>query len=145
MDAAQVIEPAHAGQDVDEAAVAARELSGAERALVGDLVRQARAEGVALTGPDGLLKALTKTVLEAALQEEMTEHLGYDRHAAAGRGSGNSRNGSRNKKVITDACGQVEIAVPRDRNGTFEPVIVGKRKRGSPMWTGWCCRCTPKA
>lgn len=75
MDAAQVIEPAHAGQDVDEAAVAARELSGAERALVGDLVRQARAEGVALTGPDGLLKALTKTVLEAALQEEMTEHL----------------------------------------------------------------------
>lgn len=62
--------------------------------------------------PDGLLKALTKTVLEAALQEEMTEHLGYDRHAAAGRGSGNSRNGSRNKKVITDACGQVEIAVP---------------------------------
>lgn len=129
MDAAQVIEPAHAGQDVDEAAVAARELSGAERALVGDLVRQARAEGVALTGPDGLLKALTKTVLEAALQEEMTEHLGYDRHAAAGRGSGNSRNGSRNKKVITDACGQVEIAVPRDRNGTFEPVIVGKRKR----------------
>lgn len=129
MDAAQVIEPAHAGQDVDEAAVAARELSGAERALVGDLVRQARAEGVALTGPDGLLKALTKTVLEAALQEEMTEHLGYDRHAAAGRGSGNSRNGSRNKKVITDACGQVEIAVLRDRNGTFEPVIVGKRKR----------------
>lgn len=124
-----MIEPAHAGQDVDEAAVAARELSGAERALVGDLVRQARAEGVALTGPDGLLKALTKTVLEAALQEEMTEHLGYDRHAAAGRGSGNSRNGSRNKKVITDACGQVEIAVPRDRNGTFEPVIVGKRKR----------------
>lgn len=124
-----MIEPAHAGQDVDEAAVAARELSGAERALVGDLVRQARAEGVALTGPDGLLKALTKTVLEAALQEEMTEHLGYDRHAAAGRGSGNSRNGSRNKKVITDACGQVEIAVLRDRNGTFEPVIVGKRKR----------------
>lgn len=48
-----MIEPAHAGQDVDEAAVAARELSGAERALVGDLVRQARAEGVALTGPDG--------------------------------------------------------------------------------------------
>lgn len=67
MDAAQVIEPAHAGQDVDEAAVAARELSGAERALVGDLVRQARAEG-RIDRPDGLLKALTKTVLEAALQ-----------------------------------------------------------------------------
>ena len=100
-----------------------------KRVLVGDLVRQARAEGVALTGPEGLLKALTKTVLETALEEELTEHLGYDKHAAVGRGSGNSRNGSRNKKVITDACGQVEIDVPRDRNGTFEPVIVGKRQR----------------
>jgi len=126
----QAKEPsARAGGNVDEAAVAARDLSAAERVLVGDLVRQARAEGVALTGPDGLLKALTKTVLEAALDEEMTEHLGYDKHAAAGRGSGNSRNGTRAKKVITDACGQVEIEVPRDRNGTFEPVIVGKRKR----------------
>jgi len=126
----QVREPAQAaGQEVDEAAVAARELSVAERALVGDLVRQARAEGVALTGPDGLLKALTKTVLEAALEEEMTEHLGYGKHAVAGRGSGNSRNGSRTKKVITDACGQVEVEVPRDRGGTFEPVIVGKHQR----------------
>jgi putative transposase len=126
----QVRQPAQAaGQEVDEAAVAVRELSVAERALVGDLVRQARAEGVALTGPDGLLKALTKTVLEAALEEEMTEHLGYDKHAVAGRGSGNSRNGSRTKKVITDACGQVEVEVPRDRGGTFEPVIVGKHQR----------------
>lgn len=100
-----------------------------KRVLVGDLVRQARAEGAALTGPDGLLKALTKTVLEAALDEELTEHLGYDKHATVGRGSGNSRNGTRAKKVITDACGQVEIEVPRDRNGTFEPVIVGKRQR----------------
>ena len=82
-----------------------------------------------MTGPDGLLKALTKTVLEAALDEELTEHLGYDKHATVGRGSGNSRNGTRAKKVITDACGQVEIEVPRDRNGTFEPVIVGKRQR----------------
>ena len=129
MDAAQVKEPAQSGEMVDAAPVAARELSGAERVLVGDLVRQARAEGVALTGPEGLLKALTKTVLETALEEELTEHLGYDKHAAVGRGSGNSRNGSRNKKVITDACGQVEIDVPRDRNGTFEPVIVGKRQR----------------
>ena len=116
---AQVKDPAPAGTNVDEAAAAAGDLSQAERVLVGDLVRQARAEGIALTGSDGLLKALTKTVLEAALDEEMTEHLGYDKPAAAGRGSGNSRNGSRAKKVITDACGQVEIEVPRDRNGTF--------------------------
>ena len=126
---AQVQEPAQAGANVDEGLAQTRELTGAERALVGDLVRQARAEGVALTGPDGLLKALTKMVLETALDEEMTEHLGYDKHAAAGRGSGNSRNGSRTKKVITDACGQVEIEVPRDRNGTFEPVAVAKHQR----------------
>jgi len=122
---AQLKEPARAGKKVDVVPVAARELSGSERVLVGDLVRQARAEG----GPDGLLKALTKTVLEAALEEELTEHLGYDKHAVQGRGSGNSRNGSRGKKVITDACGQVEIEVPRDRNGTFEPVAVAKHRR----------------
>jgi transposase-like protein len=109
--------------------VAVRDLSAAERSALVELVRQRRAEGVALTGPDGLLKELTKTVLEIALEEEMTEHLGYDKHAAAGRGTGNSRNGSRPKKVTTDACGQVEIEVPRDRNGTFDPVIVGKRQR----------------
>jgi putative transposase len=57
------------------------------------LVRQARAQGVALTGPGGLLKALTKTVLETALEEEMAEHLGYDKHDPAGRNRGNSRNG----------------------------------------------------
>lgn len=100
-----------------------------KQGLVADLVRQARAEGVALTGPQGLLKSLTKTVIEAALAEEMTDHLGYDKHAAAGRGSGNSRNGTRTKKVVTDACGQVQIEVPRDRNGSFDPVIVGKGKR----------------
>lgn len=126
---ALVQEPARAGANVDGGLVEARELTTAERALVGDLVRQARAEGVSLTGPDGLLKALTKMVLETALDEEMTEHLGYGKHAVAGRGSGNSRNGSRTKKVITDACGQVEIEVPRDRNGTFEPVVVAKHKR----------------
>lgn len=126
---AQVQEPATAGGNVDEGLAQTRELTGAEQVLVGDLVRQAGAEGVALTGPDGLLKALTKMVLETALDEEMTDHLGYDKHAVAGRGSGNSRNGSRTKKVITDACGQAEIQVPRDRNGTFEPVTVAKHKR----------------
>jgi transposase-like protein len=94
-----------------------------------ELVRQARDRGVALTGPDGLLKALTKTVIEIALDEEMSEHLGYDKHAPEGRNRGNSRNGKRSKTVLTDACGEVDIDVPRDRDGTFEPVIVGKRQR----------------
>jgi transposase-like protein len=94
-----------------------------------ELVRQARDRGVALTGPDGLLKALTKTVIETALDEEMSEHLGYDKHAPEGRNRGNSRNGKRTKTVLTDACGEVDIDVPRDRDGTFEPVIVAKRQR----------------
>jgi putative transposase len=94
-----------------------------------ELVRQARDRGVALTGPDGLLKALTKTVIETALDEEMAEHVGYDKHDPAGRNRANSRNGKRSKTVLTDACGDVEIEVPRDRDGTFEPQIVKKRQR----------------
>jgi putative transposase len=81
-----------------------------------------------LTGPGGLLKALNKTVIETALEEEMAEHLGYDKHDAVGRNRGNSRNGKRAKTVLTDA-GEVDIDVPRDRDGSFEPVIVAKRQR----------------
>ena len=88
-----------------------RVLSPPELASIEDLVRQAREQGVALTGPDGLLKALTKTVLEAALDEEMAEHLGYDKHAPEGRNRGNSRNGKRVKTVLTDSCGEVEVEV----------------------------------
>ena len=94
-----------------------------------ELVRQARSRGVALTGPDGLLKALTKTVIETALDEEMSEHLGYDKHEPVGRNRGNSRNGKRSKTLLTDSSGHVEIEMPRDRDGTFEPVIVKKRQR----------------
>ncbi len=127
---APVAGPVQTGQEHDvTTAEAVRELSKAEQALVSDLVRSSRAQGVALTGPDGLLKALTKSVLEAALDEELTEHLGYDKHDVAGRNTGNSRNGTRTKRVLPDACGQVPIEVPRDRNGTFDPVIVGKSKR----------------
>ena len=71
-----------------------------------ELVRQARDRGVALTGPDGLLKALTKTVIETVLDEEMAEHLGYDKHDPMGRNRGNSRNGTRSKTVLTEAAGQ---------------------------------------
>ena len=101
----------------------------AEQLAAIELVRQAREQGLSLTGPDGLLKQLTKTVLETALNEEMTEHLGYEKHDPAGVGSGNIRNGTRAKTVLTEATGQVEIDVPRDRTGTFEPQIVRKRQR----------------
>jgi putative transposase len=102
--------------------------SAEELAAARELVRRARAEGIALTGPGGLLKALNKTVIETALEEEMAEHLGYDKHDAVGRNRGNSRNGKRAKTVLTDA-GEVDIDVPRDRDGSFEPVIVAKRQR----------------
>ena len=99
----------------------------AELVAARELVRQARAEGLSLTGPDGLLKQLTKTVLETALDEELTEHLGHDKHSPSE--TGNVRNGTRSKTVLTEATGHVEIEVPRDRAGTFEPQIVRKRQR----------------
>jgi len=102
--------------------------SGLDDDRIGELVDRARAEGVSLTGPGGLLGELTKRVLESALEGEMEDHLGYARHDSAGRGSGNSRNGSRAKTVITEA-GPVEVEVPRDRNSSFEPQIVPKRQR----------------
>src|SRR4051794_11906404 len=86
--------------------VEAAEPSEEELAMARELVRSARARGVAMTGPGGMLKALTKTVIETALDEEMTEHLGYDPHDPAGRGSGNSRNGTRAKTVLTDNVGR---------------------------------------
>ena len=101
----------------------------AEQQVAAELVRQAREKGLSLTGPDGLLKQLTKTVVETALDEEMTEHLGYEKHDPAGAGSGNIRNGTRAKSVLTEATGQVDIEVPRDRASSFEPQIVKKRQR----------------
>ena len=85
-------------------------------------------EGLELVGPGGLLTGLTKTVLETALEAEMTEHLGYEAHDATGRDGGNSRNGTRTKTVLTE-IGPVEIEVPRDRDASFDPVIVRKRQR----------------
>lgn len=74
-----------------------------------------------LVGLNGLLNQLTKNVLETALDAEMSEHLGYDKHDPAGRGSGNSRNGTRAKTVFTE-IGPVEIEVPWDTNiPSFEP------------------------
>ncbi|GAB10980.1 putative transposase for insertion sequence element [Gordonia araii NBRC 100433] len=112
-------------QNDDLAAVGAADQEAALR----QLVAAARARGDDVTGPDGLLKQLTKTVLETALDEEMTEHLGYDKHSVAGRNGGNSRNGTRSKTVLTDNAGPVSIEVPRDRDGSFAPQIVKKRQR----------------
>jgi putative transposase len=101
----------------------------AEQKLAEELVARAREQGVSLTGPDGLLKQLAKTVLGTALSQEMTGHLGHDKHAPAGNETGNVRNGTRPKTVLTEASGQVPIEAPRDRAGTFEPQIVRKRQR----------------
>ena len=103
-------------------------LSAVDDQLVGSLVERARQEGLQLTGPDGLLGQLTKRVLESALDGELTDHLGYDKHHPAGRNGENSRNGTRSKMVLTEV-GPVEIEVPRDRDGSFEPRIVAKRQR----------------
>src|SRR4051812_2975837 len=107
----------------------ARELSP-EQAAAAAMVAEAKARGLALTGPDGLLKLFTKNVLETALNEEMTEHLGHEKNQAdPDRESTNVRNGTRPKTVLSDATGEVRIEVPRDRESTFEPQIVRKRQR----------------
>lgn len=99
-----------------------------QKQLAEQLLAQAKEQGVELMGPNGLLNQLTKNVLETALAAEMTEHLGYEKHDAAGRGSGNSRNGTRSKTVLTE-IGPVEIEVPRDVDSSFDPQIVKKRQR----------------
>jgi putative transposase len=119
--------------EVDTDAVVKREparpdVDGVDAQLVAQLVEQARAAGLQLTGDGGLLQQLTKRVLEAALDGEITDHLGYDKGDPAGNNGGNSRNGVRGKTVLTEV-GPVDIAVPRDRDGTFEPQIVKKRQR----------------
>ena len=86
-----------------------------------------------IIGEHGLLKQLTKAVLERAMQAEMTEHLGYEKHDQAGNNSGNSRNGKTTKALKGD-FGEVPLETPRDRNGTFEPKIVAK---GQTRFTGF--------
>ena len=99
-----------------------------QQELAQQLLAQAKEQGIDLVGPDGLLNRLTKNVLETALEAEMDEHLGYEKHDVSGRGSGNSRNGTRTKTVLTE-IGPVEIDVPRDTGSTFDPQIVKKRQR----------------
>ena len=100
-----------------------------------ELVARARDEGVELTGEGGLLTDLVRQVLQTGLEVELGEHLGYEPYDPAGRGSGNSRNGAYPKTVTTE-IGDVELRMPRDRNGTFEPVTVPKHARRLDGLTG---------
>lgn len=82
----------------------------------------------AILGEEGLLKQLTKRVAERALQAEMDQHLGYDKHDRKGHNSGNSRNG-KTRKSVRSIHGDIELAIPRDRNGSFEPQLVKKHDK----------------
>lgn len=105
------------------------ELDDDERPRIAhQLIVQAKVSGIDLVGPGGILNGLTRTVLEMALEEEISGHFGYDKHDPAGRNGDNSCNGTRSKTVLTE-IGPVEIEVPRDRAGTFKPQIVKKGQR----------------
>lgn len=101
-----------------------------QQQLAEQLLAQARTQGIDLVGPGGLLNQITKRVLEAAVEAEMSEHLGYDKHDYFGRNGGNSRNGVRPKTVLTE-IGPVQIDVPGDIDASFDPQIVRKRQRRS--------------
>ena len=127
-DAAEVDEEQE-GRLAGESLAAEKRLAGlVSPQAIDRMLGDAAAAGMALDGPGGLLAQMNKAVLERALGAELDDHLGYVRGDPAGNGSGNSRNGSYGKTVTTTA-GPVRIAVPRDRNGSFEPVIVPKGQR----------------
>src|SRR5271154_3085058 len=93
--------------------------------LIDELMAKVRSDGIQLLGDGGLIAQFSKRILERALDEELTDELGYERGDPAGRGSGNSRNGTTPKRVLTE-IGAVDLDVPRDRAGSFEPRIVPK-------------------
>jgi putative transposase len=93
-----------------------------------DLMSKVDEGGVQLTGEGGFLPELVKRVLEAGLQAELTDHLGYEKHDRAGHGSGNSRNGVTAKRLGTEV-GDIDLSTPRDRNGSFDPRLVPKGER----------------
>ena len=127
------VEPASAGSAFGEVVAPADRSRQAVDALVqagllDDVLAQADAGELRLTGAGGFLPEMVKRVLEAGLAAELTGHLGYEKHDPAGRGSGNSRNGSTPKRLGTEV-GDVDLATPRDRNGTFDPQLVPKGER----------------
>ena len=117
------------GSVITDSEIGKSSLRDAHRAALREMVKSSAARGEVVTGPGGLLADLTKIVVEIALDEEMTEHLGYEKHAIEGRDGANSRNGLRSKTVIADGVGEVVVDVPRDRDGSFTPAVVAKRQR----------------
>ena len=99
-----------------------------DQALAEELIERAKAQGVELLGENGLLRQMTKAVLEGGLAEELTAHLGYEPHERSG--SANSRNGSAPKRLHTEV-GTVDLEVPRDRDGSFRSWSAGD----SAGWT----------
>ena len=104
------------------------ELTDKQQALLDELLKDFKGDARDIFGEGGLLKTIGKRALEAALEGELTHHLGYPPHDRSGRGSGNSRNG-RTAKRLESESGSLDLEVPRDRNGSFEPKIVEKRQR----------------
>ena len=104
------------------------DLTDKQKALMDELLKDFKGDAKDLLGGQGLIRQLTKRALESALEGEMTDHLGYSPHEPAGRNSGNSRNG-KSRKTLQSTEGELHLAVPRDRNGTFDPQIVPKRQR----------------
>jgi transposase-like protein len=102
--------------------------AGVPDEVIDAVMAKVDAGGLELLGPDGVLAELTKRLIERGLSEELTEHLGYPPGDSAGRGSGNNRNGTSAKTVLTD-IGAVDLAVPRGRNGSFDPQLVPKHAR----------------
>jgi len=96
-------------------------------ALIDELLKDC-ADPKDILGKNGLLKQLTKRLVERTLKAELTDHLGYEPHAPEGHGSGNNRNG-KSQKTVQSESGPLQIEVPRDRNGTFEPQFIKKRQR----------------
>jgi putative transposase len=114
--------------DTLEPVAAAHEEDLDQEQLAQQLLAQAKEQGVELIGPGGLLTGLTSKVINTALEVEMSEHLGYDKHDPVGRNRGNSGNGIRARTVLTE-IGPVEIEVPRDTDASSDPHIVKKRQR----------------
>jgi hypothetical protein len=105
---------------------------GLDSGLIDELLK-GRSTVEDIAGENGLLRQLTKAIIERALRAELTTHLGYEKHSVEGRGSGNSRNGASKKRLRGD-FGTVEIEVPRDRAASFEPQLVPK---GETRWHGF--------
>lgn len=119
-----VLEPVEEGvQSLMATQVGAPAVPVVDRGLVAQLVGDAQRSGLPMDGEGGLLAELTRLVLESALEGEITDHLGYDKHTKGG-----SEDGKRPKTVLTKA-GPLTVEVPRDRAGTFEPKIIAKRQR----------------